>query len=600
MRTWVFWRRDVPWMAVLYLLAGLVVAGALTRSRGPVSDGVGASFLLLVVILALARMRPVFRLLWGLLAVAVVSYGSAQLDVAQLVSGAVPALFVLSFTVPTWLAPAILAVVFGVEVVTAGTVSWVALGTVEVAALAFGMLAEQKKRLERDRRDLSSASGELSQTLRQVEYLAFHDPLTGLPNRRLVTERLDEALSAAAQSRGSLAVAFVDLDRFKAVNDGAGHAFGDRILKFVGSTINRFLQPGDVAGRQGGDEFILVLRSQGAERTMFDRLERLRQALNEEIVLDGHHVFATASFGVALFPEDGTSSDELLRHADMALYRAKEEGRNRVALYNEDLEHQAAAAFYLDSSLRKAVAADQFFLEYQPQVDILTGRTVGLEALLRWRSPDQHRVLPDAFLPEANTLGMMQEIDAWVLERALREVGSLPWWRHHPVTLAVNVSATSLESSDFVPFVLQCMEGSGVLPGRFELEITESVLSRKADIMAERLGELRRCGIGVAIDDFGVGYSSLSHLQNFPASRIKIDRGFVADITRSDSIARAIVAVAKSLKLDIVAEGVETREQAERLLELGCDVAQGFYYDASLALAHLPLKYDLDVRRGTS
>lgn len=595
LRSWVHWRRGMTWMVALYLAAALVVVAGLAQPARLSSLVAAGVFAVLAFILIGLRVTPLYRLLGGLLAVAAVGYGAQSLPAASLLGVGIGSLFLLSFTVPTWLSPALLALVFVGELAIKAPHAWVVLSGLLVAAMAFGTLADQQKRLERDRRDLASASSELSHTLKQVEYLAFHDALTGLPNRRLLIQRLEEAVEQCNRDGGTLAVAFIDLDRFKAVNDGAGHSFGDRVLKAVATTISRQLSSGDVLGRQGGDEFILVLRSVNGEREAFDRLESLRRALDAGLLLDQQQVYATASFGVAFFPQDGGSADELLRRADLALYRAKDEGRNRVSLFNTELERQASTAFYLDSNLRRALASEQFFLEYQPQIDILTGRTVGIEALLRWKQDSEETLLPDQFLPEAQKLGLMEEIDAWVLARAISDVANLAWWRHHAVTLAVNISATSLESDMFIPRLLHLLNSHSVSPERLEVEITESVLSRNAEVVVGRLAELRRHGIGVAIDDFGVGYSSLSYLKNFPATRIKIDRGFVADVEQSDSIARAIVAVAKSLRLELVAEGVERRGQAELLLQIGCDVAQGFYYRPSVGLAEVQLKYSPEV-----
>lgn len=594
MWAWPQWRHRFTGIVLVYLLATLVIGFGLAQSRRPFTGALVVAFLILGVCLIGVRLWPLPRLILGMVAIALIGYGTSTLPLLTLCLVSGVSMFLMSFVVPTWLSPAILGAIFmGEETVARAPSGFriIAVAALVVGGLAFGTLAEQQKRLERDRRELSSTSGELSHTLRQVEYLAFHDALTGLPNRRLLTQRLEETIAQQRGENGSVAVCFIDIDRFKAMNDGAGHTFGDRVLKAVAASIGRALQSGDVLGRQGGDEFILVLSSPSSQREAFERIEQLRYTLAEGLMLDGEKVFATASFGVAFYPDDGDSSDELLRHADLALYRAKDEGRNRVSWFNPELEREASTAFYLDAGLRRALAESEFFLEYQPQVDILTGRTVGIEALMRWQSQNRERIPPDEFLPEAHKMGLMEQIDAWVLESAIRDVGGLSWWRQNPITLAVNISATSLESPEFISRLLHFLTVYEVLPERLELEITESVMSRNTDTVSRRLAELRCHGVGVAIDDFGVGYSSLSYLKDFPATRIKIDRGFVADVIQSDSIARAIVAVAKSLKLDLVAEGVETSEQAERLLQIGCDIAQGFYYQPSVALSNLQLKY---------
>lgn len=586
--------RGVRWMQVAYGLAVLLTAAALMKPGGVRHAVAGLAFLLVGFVLIGTRMPPLSRLALGLSGIAAVAVGVAGEPIAVMGTVSATTLFLLAFAAPTWLSPTLLALVFAVE-------AWLSpaplpdrvlfVAAVGVQALAFGLLADHQKKRDRERRELYTTSGELTQSLRQVEYLAMHDPLTGLPNRRNLTRRLETSVRRAQEQGEVLAVAFVDLDRFKAVNDGAGHGYGDRVLKAVATAIARRLHPGDVLGRQGGDEFILLISSADSERDAYERIDGLRRGLAEGVTVNGEQVFATASFGVAFYPDDGTSADDLLRHADLALYRAKDEGRNRVSLFNAELEQEASTAFYLDAGLRRALAEQRFHLEYQPQVDILTGRTTGLEALLRWTTEDGRELLPDSFLPEAQKLGLMEEIDAWVLDRAIGEIGALAWWRQYPMTLAVNISATSLESPEFIPRLLQLLTVHGVAPERIEVEITESATSRNPATVAGRLAELRRHGIGIAIDDFGIGYSSLSYLKDFPVTRIKIDRSFVADLAHSDSIPRAIVAVAKSLRLELVAEGVESREQAERLLSMGCDVAQGFYYQPAVPRDNLRLKY---------
>lgn len=588
------WHAQLTSLAVLYAVFAVLAAVAMViRDASSRVEVAALVFLLSSLCLVFLRVSPLVRLGLGAIAIAAAGVASFGQPAIMLLGISPAVLFVVAFVVPTWLAAAILGLMLAVEMGLSGfaygpRVMGVALILTEAAA--FAMLSESRKRLQREHRTLSSASGELSHTLKQVEYLALHDALTGLPNRRLLTERLEEALSQSPADHPLVAVAFIDLDRFKAVNDGAGHGFGDRVLRAVATELGRELQRGDVLGRQGGDEFILVLTSTNSPVEAQERIEAMRTRLAAGITIQGQPVFATASFGVAFYPEDGHSSDELLRHADLALYRAKDEGRNRISLFNGELERQAARAFHLGSSLHRALDQSEFILEYQPQVDILTGRTLGMEALVRWR-PNDEVLMPDAFLPDATQAGLMEEIDQWVLQRAMAEVADLRWWRQHAMTLAVNVSLVSLESPQFVPRLAGLLSATRITPDRLELEITESMMSRNTALIAERLAELRRLGISVAIDDFGVGYSSLSYLKLFPATRLKIDRAFVSGLEESDSIARAIIAVAKSLKLGLVAEGVETAAQAERLLAIGCDVAQGYYYSPATPLQDILLKY---------
>lgn len=593
MLTWV--KRRMSIKATIYLFAATAIAFNLLESGRSKAGLWTLLWLLLAITLVVVRLAPLYRLGVGLLAIGVLILAGWHMRLPFLVVVATLGLYFISFVVPTWISPTLLGVGFMVETLMLSIApgeKLAVMGAIFVTGIIVGSLAEKHKLLERERRDLSSTSGELSHSLRQVEYLALHDPLTGLPNRRLLTQLLEESLKNQRHHQGLVAVAFIDLDRFKAINDGAGHGFGDRVLKAVAQSISRSLEPGDVLGRQGGDEFILVLAPAKTQQMASERVEALRVMLSDGLILDGQRVFATASFGVAFYPRDGADPEELLRYADLALYRAKDEGRNRVALFNNALEREASLSYHLDSGLRRAMSEKEFFLQYQPQVDILTGRTVGIEALIRWQSSHEGRLMPDTFLPEAQKAGLMESIDFWVIESAIRDVSTVHWWRSTVVSLAVNVSVTSLESTEFIPRLLSLMKKYDMRAERMEMEITESIVSKNADVVVSRLDDLRRHGIGVAIDDFGMGYSSLSYLKNFPVTRIKIDRAFVSDLSRSDSIPRAIVAVAKSLRLDLVAEGVETRHQAERLLEMGCDIAQGFYYQPAVSLEDIQLKYN--------
>ncbi len=586
--------RSLSGMRLIYALASLVVVSSLAEGATGRSAVLAAIFFVLSLSLVFVRLEPPMRLAVGLAGILVLGLGAASLPLAALLPLSFSAIFLLSFVVPTWLTPAVLAILFTVMAWPMESSLALRLGNAAglgLEAWAFGVLAAQRKRMERERRSLYTTSGELTQSLKQVEYLAFHDSLTGLPNRRLLTERLNASIEQARSEQRSMAVAFIDLDRFKAVNDARGHNFGDRLLKAVAVSITRMLHPSEVLGRQGGDEFILLMPAIYDMGGALARLEAIRQQLADGFWLEEQKVYCTASFGVAFYPDDGESADDLLRHADLALYRAKDLGRNRVAVFSGAMEQEASAVYLLDSALHRALQETQFHLHYQPQVDILTGRLVGMEALLRWDSGESGLLMPDDFLPAAQSLGLMDSIDEWVLERALQEVSQLRWWRQYPVTLAVNMSATRLDDPEFVPGVLGLLTRYQVPPDRLEIEITESMMSRDATTIVSRLNDLRRAGVGVAIDDFGVGYSSLSYLKDLPVSRIKIDRSFVADLETSDGIGRAIVAVAQSLRLGVVAEGVESRRQAEILLNIGCDVAQGFYYERPVSLDQVQLKY---------
>jgi diguanylate cyclase (GGDEF)-like protein len=581
-------------MQLVYVVLAVVMVWGLLETQGVTAHLAAGMVLVGASALIWVRMSHPQRLVLGLVVMTLLAFAVHLASVGALIIVAYAALFFFSMLVPSWLSPVLLTVVFWLEIWPLEPV--LALRLLIMAGLGsgawvLGLLAHQNRAWEREQRSWFTTKSELSQSLKQVEYLAFHDALTGLPNRRLLVRHLEDSLTRVAKQGGALAVVYIDLDHFKAVNDGAGHEFGDRVLKAAAAAITRMLHPGDVVGRQGGDEFIIVLGSAATERDAMEHIEKLRLRLAEGLVLDSRRVYVTASFGVALYQGEHEQPEELLRRADLALYRAKEDGRNRVALFLTELEQEASNVYFLESGLRSAMEESQFFLEYQPQVDILSGLTVGVEALLRWHAPDGTVRMPDQFLPQAQKLGLMQDIDAWVLQHALDEMYSMRWWHESQIVLGVNVSATTLDNSEFVSRLQDLLALYAVEPGRLELEITESVMARNAEKMANQLHEIRRCGVGVAIDDFGVGYSSLSYLKHYPATRLKIDRLFVSDLPQSEAIARAIIAVAKSLGIALVAEGVETQEQAQVLVRLGCDVAQGFYYQRSVPASVLQIRY---------
>ena len=428
----------------------------------------------------------------------------------------------------------------------------------------------------------------------RIRHLAHHDDLTGLPNRSLLRERLDDAIVDAARESGALALAFIDLDGFKLVNDGLGHNAGDELLKVVGARMRRCLGPGDTLARFGGDEFVILLpdlADDGAAlaATVLPLLERVREAVAEPVLVEDQEVQVTASIGVTFYPHDGIDADALMMHADMAMYRAKELGSNNVQLYASEMDASVEEKLMLLEGLRAAIdscaegfpGACQFELLYQPKVDLRSGRLFGLEALIRWHHPDHGMVSPLRFIGLAEESGMIVEIGEWVVRTACRQ--SMAWRRAGlaPLTVSVNVSARQFEEKRLVERIAGALRDSGLPPDGLEIEVTESLIMRDLGRSVETMRELEAMGMSLSVDDFGTGYSSLSALKSFPISRLKIDKSFVADLAHSaddQAIAAAVISLGHKLNLRVIAEGVETEQQRDFLRANDCDEMQGYLF----------------------
>ena len=409
---------------------------------------------------------------------------------------------------------------------------------------------------------------------------ATHDELTGLPNRRLFDDRLDMMLRRATRSGELVGVAFLDVDRFKTINDSLGHAMGDRLLVELSRRLQASLRESDTVARMGGDEFIFIMPGLQKPDDALNPVRKLLETVRVPVRIEEQELFVTASIGVAVFPSDGRERDRLLRHADAALYRAKARGRNRFELFDHGLAQQAAARVQLDSDLRRASGQGELSLVYQPQVNFKAGRIVGFEALMRWHHPQLGPVSPATFIPIAEETGLITSLGAWALERACRDMVAWEAGGIGPLRIAVNVSPRQLQHDDLVSQVERVLAQTGLAADRLELEFTESALLLEDGAIAETIARLHRLGIGLALDDFGTGYSSLSHLRQYPIQRLKMDRSFVHGITsdRGDAaVARAIIGLARELRLAVVAEGVESAEQLALLGGFGCEEAQGFF-----------------------
>lgn len=414
----------------------------------------------------------------------------------------------------------------------------------------------------------------------RLAYMANYDSVTGLPNRHLLRERLDRAIKHEARSHRHLAVMFLDLDNFKSINDTLGHDVGDRVLQVVANRLLACLRESDTVARIGGDEFTVLVEDMTTMESIAALAQQIIDSLSLPFPLDGREMFCTVSVGIAIYPDDSESLDGLMKSADSAMYRAKEQGRNTYRFFTEDMHRRAYERLLLENRLRGALKRGEFQLHYQPQVDVASGATVGIEALLRWNDEERGLVPPVEFIGVLEDTGMIVEVGHWVLEEAcafnqsLREIG-LP-----PIRVAVNISPRQFRQKGLVESIRQILSNTGLGAEYLDLEITESVLVDAVDA-PDVLERLSGMGVRLSIDDFGTGYSSLSYLKRFPIDTLKIDRSFVRDImTDSDdaAITVAIIALSRSLRLKVLAEGVETAEQLASLRHHGCDEIQGFLY----------------------
>jgi len=417
----------------------------------------------------------------------------------------------------------------------------------------------------------------------RLHHLANHDLLTGLPNRALLLERLQHALSLPREQK-PLGILLLDLDRFKVINDTLGHQAGDSLLKQLGERLQEHLGKGDTLARLGGDEFaVLVEQAEGSEE-LAAMAQGLLKTLERPLPLNERHYFLGASIGISVAPFDTLDPLTMLRYADIAMYRAKELGRNRYQFYSDELGRQVVHRMHLESRLREAVERGEFRLFYQPQISVAHGHVVGFEALLRWDNPEHEVVGPDQFVPILEETGLILPLGEWILESACQQI--MQWDLLTPdLRIAINVSGRQFTDPGFIPLVDRALSSSGLPAGRLEIEITESTIMRDDGATIGIFDALTQRGIRIAIDDFGTGYSSLSYLKRFPLDILKIDRSFINDLPSDDddaSIVRTIIAMARTLNLEVIAEGVETDAQFGFLAELGCDIVQGYHFSSPL------------------
>src|SRR6185295_17115193 len=419
----------------------------------------------------------------------------------------------------------------------------------------------------------------------RLSFLAQYDVLTGLPNRALFYDRLRQAVGRAKREQTMVGLMFLDLDRFKQINDTLGHAAGDRVLKVVAERLKRFLREVDTIARLGGDEFTVVIEGVTAPEQLGAIAEKIRSAMAEPVDLDGREMSISSSIGITLYPRDAQDIEQLVKNADIAMYHAKRRGgRQQFQFYEPGMAPPAAEYLELEAKLRRAIEKQEFVLHYQPVVDMASGRVCGMEALVRWQSP-QGLISPAKFIAVAEKSGLILDIGTWVLREACTQARK--WQREGlpPLRLAVNLSPLQLRQQHLLAAVTEILRETGLAAQYLELEITENTVMERSSDSITTLTRLEQLGVRLSVDDFGTGYSSLAYLKQFPVHVLKIDRSFVRDIcTDNDdaAIVRAMIAMAKSLGLGIVAEGVETREQLDFLRAAGCNAYQGYYFSVPL------------------
>ncbi|MEA3372404.1 MAG: EAL domain-containing protein [Campylobacterota bacterium] len=414
-----------------------------------------------------------------------------------------------------------------------------------------------------------------------LNHQAHHDTLTELPNRALFNDRLEQGIEKAKRNKTNLALLFIDLDHFKQINDTLGHEIGDRVLKTVTQRLKAKIRKEDTLARLGGDEFTVIMEELAKAQDASLLAKKILETLAEPIQIDDNELYVSSSIGISLHPEDGESAHNLLKYADAAMYKAKDEGRNNFQFYSAEMTERAFERVAMEASLRQALKNEEFVLRYQPQVDASTEKIIGVEALVRWQHPSMGLVSPAKFIPLAEETGLIVELDRWVMKAAMKEFSA--WYKEglKPGVLSLNLAMKQLERDDFLHIVQNSMEAIAFEPQWLELEVTEGQVMQKPEEAIVNLRQINDLGIGIAIDDFGTGYSSLSYLKRLPINKLKIDQSFVRDIPDNEedvAIVKAIIALAKSLNLDLLGEGVETADQKAFLLDNGCESIQGYYY----------------------
>ena len=475
------------------------------------------------------------------------------------------------------------------------TIAVIALAVLTITTILLIYDAHLDSKTRKHNRQLEKANEQLEEVNAQLQHVATHDSLTGLPNRLLLADRLNQAIAQAQRHQHLFAVFIVDLDRFKAINDSLGHLAGDAMLKEVARRLAAALRQADTLARMGGDEFVLILNEITRPEDIETIAAKVLAHITQPMKLSDLELHASASIGISIYPSDGGNPETLLQHADAAMYQAKKGGRNAYRLFTPEMNAFARERLELENGLRRALLHREFILHYQPKVDVRTGSIDSAEALIRWQHPTRGLIAPMDFIPLAEETGLIIPIGEWVLNEACRQAQS---WRAsglRPLRVAVNLSAQQFRQKKLVDIVSAALRTAGLEPRYLELELTESTVMHDAEQSIEILRELSALGVRISVDDFGTGYSSLSYLRRLPLDKLKIDRTFIRELatSRDDAaIVRAIVSLAHNLRIKVIAEGVETPDQLVYLREAGCDQYQGYHYsapvpnDAFVAMMH--------------
>lgn len=425
---------------------------------------------------------------------------------------------------------------------------------------------------------------EVQTTVNELEHRSRHDTLTNLPNKQLLINRLEHSINIASKNAHKVSILFLDLDRFKEINDTYSHKVGDILLKKLSKRLKKIIKKEDTIGRFGGDEFVIILNNSNEAQTI-EVVENIMNAMDEPININRVKIHTTFSIGISIFPDDGDSRDILIRNADTAMYEAKSNGKNRYQFYNKRMTELALERVTLESDLRRAIQNSEFEVYFQPKMDARVDKVIGLEALIRWNHPELGLILPIKFIPFAEDIGLIIEIDKWIMRESAKQVLA---WKNENIQcgkLSINVSAKQLEDVNYVEYLHQKIEAIGLSPTDLEIEITEGLIMKHNLHVTSTLNAIRELGISISIDDFGTGYSSLSYLKRLPVDKLKIDRSFVKDLPydKDDvAIVKTIIALANNLSLELIAEGVETKEQRNFLLREGCPNIQGYFYSKPL------------------
>lgn len=434
-------------------------------------------------------------------------------------------------------------------------------------------------------RAIIKMNNELSEALYQKEYMAYHDVLTGLPNRKLFEERATKVFSVANNQGNMVAILFLDLDRIKNINDSMGHTCGDLLIQEVSDRLQAVLRDSDIISRQGGDEFTVLLNRISQHEDVVKAVGRIFTAIRKPYQLNGQEIIVTGSIGISLYPADGETVENLIKHAETAMYRAKESGGDNFQFYTPEMNRNLSKKLIMEYALRKAIDREEFIVHYQPQVETLTRNIVGMEALIRWVHPEFGLVPPLEFIPLAEETGLIVPIGEWVLRTACRQAKKWQDDGYSDLKLSVNLSLMQFRQDNLVDVIRDILEETSFDPRLLELEITESIALYNEKQVVDKLMDIRRLGVQFAIDDFGTGYSSLSYLKKFPINTLKIDKVFIRDImkdTDDEALIAAIISMAGKMKFNVIAEGVETEVQFSFLSDLECDEVQGYLFSKPL------------------